>query len=92
MSARKPSSIGQTSGASSMRTAAAPHGKSSVTGAIVPRKRARDGSLSEEEEKSSSEESTKMVGALRDEDTALRVPSGKKTPTGFSDKRQKISS
>ena len=91
MSARKPSksNLGDSS---SLRTAGAPHGKSSVPG-VVPRKRARGDSLSEEE-KSSSEESSKRVETLRDDDTDLRVSSGtnpKRTPSGFSEKRQKTS-
>jgi hypothetical protein len=56
---------------------------------VVPRKRARDESLSEEE-KSSSEESSKMVETLRDDDTDLRVSSvtnPKRTPSRFSEKR-----
>jgi hypothetical protein len=60
---------------------------------VVPRKRARDSSLSEDE-KSSSEESSKMVGTLRDDDTDLRVSSRanpKRTPSGFTEKRLKTS-
>jgi len=46
---------------------------------LVPRKRARQDAY--ESESSSSEESSKTVEKLKDEDTDLRVSVGKRTPS-----------